>query len=418
MRMVSDARGRRSLRRARSLDFEAVKDPRMRGRLDHGALLRLLVVSVASGKQALRAVESVGDSLSAAVLKALGLKRPPSDTALYELLARQSVGGFAQVLVRQVKDALLRKEIGNDLFDEGVVAIDGKSVWTGMFAADPSCCDQKSEGRPVHVLRAQRACLVSSSARPVVTQKIIAKSAGESDTFPATFAFLVKQFGRSFEVITHDAGGTSRANAELVNAAGKTYVFAIKGSQPRVHAAAKTRLGCAEFPDDHRLVFESCTEERADGATVRREIVRCAAQADDPDIEFAGARQLWRVRQTTLRLLPTGRVEATAEDRYFITNRVLAAAKALRLVRLHWGIENGPNWTMDCVLGEDAGSPCRSGRGIVVFSWLRLLAYNLLSMWRRKLPPRRDQPVASWRWACETLLSALRPPALLISDFL
>jgi hypothetical protein len=32
----------------------------------------------------------------------------------------------------------------------------------------------------------------------------------------------------------------------------------------------------------------------------------------------------------------------TIEDRYFVTNRMLKAEKALRLVRLHWGIESAP----------------------------------------------------------------------------
>ncbi len=404
---LTKSRARRAVRRAEHVDFEGVKDPRERGRHNHQGLLRLLVVALASAKRALRAVESVGDDLSRTTLRKLGLTKAPSDTLLYQLLATQPLVGFAQVLVRQVKTALLHKHIENDLFEEGVVAIDGKAVWSGIFAADPHCREQTENGRTYHVLMAQRACLVSSSARPCVTQRLIAKSAGEADTFKLTFGFLMKNFRRSFEVITHDAGGVSRENARLVNEAGKAYVFAVKGNQPRVHMAAQSRLGCKENDGDAARIGETFTQERVDGALLRREIWRCSVQADDPEIEFAGARQLWRVRQTATRTLPGGSVEHTVEDRYVISNRVFSAQKALTLLRLHWGIENGPNWTMDVVHGEDAGSPCRNGRGVAVTSWLRLLAYNLVSMWRRKLPPRRDEGVATWERACATLERAL-----------
>jgi len=405
--IVSKARAQRGLRRVNTLNLEGVKDPRKLGRYGHVPLLRLLVFALGVGRMALRAVESLGDDLPQATLRALGLAKAPSDTLLYRLLGQQSLVGWAHALARQVKDALLHKEIENDLFGTGVVTIDGKSVWSGMFAADPNCRDQKGAGLPSFVLMSQRACLSSSSARPVVTQTLIPKHAGEADTFETTFGFLIRNFRRSFEVITYDAGGTSRKNAEMVNAANKAYVFAVKGNQPTVHLAAQARLGNKDRFDDAEQVFEAFSHERVDGGPLRREIVRCSVEADDPDINFATARQLWRCRQTHTKTLPGGTVERTVEDRYFITNRVFPASQALALVRLHWGIENGPNWTMDMQLGEDDGTPCRSGRGVAVTSWLRSLAYNLLSMWRRKVPPRRDEGITTWARAISSLLQAL-----------
>ena len=227
----------------------------------------------------------------------------------------------------------------------------------------------------------------------------MAPHAGEVDTFPETFAFLLRHFRRSFEIVTHDAGGVSRENAGLVHAAQKGYLFAVKGNQRRLHDAARTRLGTRDTPGDDALAGECFTEERADGATIRREAFRCLVDAADPALEFPGARQLLRIRQTTTRTLPSGRSESTVEDRFFVTNRVFSAHAALTLVRLHWGIENGPNWTCDMVLDEDDGAPCETGNGIIITSWLRLIAYNLISLWRHKLPPARDEIVASWRRA-------------------
>src|SRR5471030_1137489 len=112
--------------------------------------------------------------------RALGLTKAPSDTSLYRLLAAQKASGFGLMLVRQVKEALLRKWISNDLFPHGVVSIDGKSVWSGHYPAHRSCRESKGTGQrgDFHILM-QRACLVSSRTRLCVTQTTVAPDAGE-----------------------------------------------------------------------------------------------------------------------------------------------------------------------------------------------------------------------------------------------
>lgn len=405
---LTKAKGRRA-QRWFDVDFTGVSDPRKAPRHSHHGLLALIVSALAAGARTLRGIEAFGDDLPKRRLKQVGLKAPPSDSTLYWLLEAQSVPRFAGLLVEQVKEALLHKTISNDLFSQGVVAMDGKCVWSGRVKAHPRCQEQvQKDGSSRFTLMAQRACLVSSSARPVVTQQFIAADAGEADTFEKTFGFLTKNFGRSFEVVTYDAGGSSRHNASVVHEANKAYVFAIKGNQPTVHQAAMSRLGVSTAPGDAALKGVASTSERADGARICREVFLAKVEAKDPEVDFKGARSLWRVRQTTVRTLPGGTEETTVEDRYFICNRVFCANDALKLARLHWGIENGPNWTMDVVLGEDGGSPCETGKGVAVVSWLRLLAYNLLSMWRHKLPPRRDELTTPWARAIESLRTALK----------
>ena len=75
------------------------------------------------------------------------------------------------------------------------------------------------------------------------------------------------------------------------------------------------------------------------------------------------------------------------ENRYFITSLPwdrLTGCEILRLVRLHWGVENGCHWTMDVVLGEDARPWCTQGEALRMLSWLRLLAYNTLRFLRHR----------------------------------
>jgi predicted transposase YbfD/YdcC len=41
---------------------------------------------------------------------------------------------------------------------------------------------------------------------------------------------------------------------------------------------------------------------------------------------------------------------------------VFTFQQLLRLVRVHWGVENRHHWTLDVGLGEDARQPCRPTR--------------------------------------------------------
>ncbi|MDY7232829.1 hypothetical protein SYV04_40960, partial [Hyalangium sp. s54d21] len=108
---------------------------------------------------------------------------------------------------------------------------------------------------------------------------------------------------------------------------------------------------------------------------------------------FAGARLLLCVRQTHLK--DDG--SQSIEWRYFVTSLSTVEwgfAHLLRLVRLHWAIENRHHWTLDMVLEEDDRQPCLHSRSALeVTAWLRVLAYNLLSAWRARLPLKDRLPV-------------------------
>jgi predicted transposase YbfD/YdcC len=228
--------------------------------------------------------------------------------------------------------------------------------------------------------------------------------------FADVFGWLVKHFGRSFAVVTHDAGACSRENALLVHRAQKAYVFSVKENQPTLLQTARTRLGSREESDDGVRRARARTDDRARGLLVTRELFSCKVEQDDPETEFPTARELWRVRLTKVRRNEAGKeLERIVSDRYFVTNQVFSAERALKLVRLHWGIENGANWAMDMVMGEDDGSPCLTGHGLENVSWLRLLALNLVKMLRVHLPESHGE-VPSYRAAARALVGALQQP--------
>ena len=103
--------------------------------------------------------------------------------------------------------------------------------------------------------------------------------------------------------------------------------------------------------------------------------------------------QAWLVEQVTVE----SDGSRTVELRYFLTSLRwgrLAAAQILTVVRGHFGIESGCNWTLDVQWREDSVPWCGSGNAVGTLSWLRLMAYNLLSLARaRHLRPRAENGV-------------------------
>ncbi len=136
----------------------------------------------------------------------------------------------------------------------------------------------------------------------------------------------------------------------MVSEGGKHYLMALKENFHRLYHEAWVALAAAPVKER--------TREKVKGEWVEREsgVVR-----RPPEEEFPDARQLVWVRQKREREGGLPKVET----RLFITSvesQELTPKQMLTLVRRHWGIENGPNWTADVVLEEDTASPCSRGK--------------------------------------------------------
>ncbi|MBI2892356.1 MAG: hypothetical protein HYY06_02310 [Deltaproteobacteria bacterium] len=156
-----------------------------------------------------------------------------------------------------------------------------------------------------------------------------------SCTFEAFFSGIMRAYGAGdlFEVVTADAGFTSKKNADLVHAADKAYVLALKYTQPELHAEAERLLRpkLRETPDAETVW------EKVRGKRIQRRLYRTNEIAGYHD--WSHLQQAWLVVQETEH--PDGKVEI--EERFFLTSLRpgrLTAAQCLRVVRGHWGIEN------------------------------------------------------------------------------
>ena len=401
--LMTEAQRRRAVRRARIPWSTEVADPRgSRGqRHGHTGLLSLMVVAFACGRVVLRRMEELSADLGRSARRALELPRKVSDSTLYRVLSKQSPKGLRQTVVSFIKGLIASKVIQNDLFRKGVMSLDGKSTWTSTKreVAGAKVSPSGQGGPTTYSFSSLRAVLTSSSARPCMDQELIASKEGESPAFREVFPRVCKNFGKLFRIVTGDAGLTCRENAELVTDNDKYYVFGLKGNQPTLHAAAERAFALCSS------VVRARTEERSQGNIIVRELHTHSVH-DAPDVDVVGAKQFWQVTQTTR----PREGEPTVETRYFISSAphgFLSPTEQLEVVRLHWGIENGHNWTMDMMLREDDRKPCQASKdAIEVICWLRIIAYNLLAAWRARAP-QKDRLPMPWARAMELIRDSL-----------
>lgn len=386
------------------LTFKGVEDPRdSRGqRHPLGAMLTLLVQALAVGRRVLRRVEALGEDMLREGTAPEGLKRPVSDTTLDRLLGDLEPGGLEPEVHQMVGQGLALGLIRHELFARGVVSFDGKAGEStpGQAPCEPCHTTKDGQGREYWYPYALRASLTSSAAQPVLDQKLLEGKQGEATAFPELFKRVVEKFGRHFEYVTVDAGMTSAANARVVREGGKHYLMALKENFHRLHDKAWVLLAVAPV--------KVRTRERVKGEWVERELRVVDMPAEE---DFPGARQLVWVRQQRTRDGGLPKVET----RLFLTSipsGKLSPEQMLTLVRRHWGIENGPNWTADVVLEEDSASPSLRGKAPLVLSWLRVLAYNVLALVRTHLPARDKRP-PSFQRTMEVLYQGLLGLAVL-----
>lgn len=397
---VTEAQARRALRRVNIEWDEKVKDPRQahNQRHEHHGLLSVFAAAFACGRTCLRRVEDFAADLGPSLRKRLWMPGGVSDTTLYRLLSKQGVSGLRETAWKKVRELIQGKLIRRDLFKLGVLSLDGKSLWASSRTTveGAKTANDKKHGVITSTLMSLRAVLTSSRLRPCLDAEIIGKGTGESPAFRKVFPRAVEQFGGQFEIVTTDAGMTCSENAALVVGAKKHYLFALRANLHRLFELVSSMLEHAQL--------RTYREENRDGTRIRRELYVLTVN-DIAELNFPGIQQVWKVRQTVTR------DDKVLSDhvRYFVSSippLLLAPKDQLALVRLHWGIENGHNWTMDVALQEDDRQPCQSTQdAIEVVGWLRIIGYNLLSAWRAQLPPKDGRPT-SWARCMELLRDA------------
>ena len=368
-RFVSDRRGRQG----RRWGFEI--------------LMKSLLEGYLSNRSSLRAVERLTE---------IRRRTRVPDTTLYDFVSHfgvAEVAGLRRQLQAQVRSDWRSKSLKPVGVPCGVVAIDNKTVWSGSEARAPAAAQVvHPANQPAYAqLRMVRSVLISAASKPALDQVVIRPDTNECGMFSEVLAQLEAAYGALVEVYSGDAAFCSEANARLVAKAGKGYIFGLKGNRRELWREATRVLGGVT------TALVSTSWEKYQGARVRYHLYRTTELEGYLDWEHL--KQVWRIEKE--RVKQNGQVER--ENRYYVTNLHVGRfkpAQILQVVRAHWGIENNCNWTMDVVWDEDTKVWCGRGAAIQALSLLRLMAYNLVALWRCRYLRRRaaqQQEKRSWQ---------------------
>ena len=382
-----------------SWDFSRyVEDPRSRHgrRWKFNPLMTALLFGLVTNRRSLRSVEELTEWEGRWVRHTIGRRVP--DTTLYDLLSGLGPDGLRDQLHDQISALWRAKALKPVGLPCTVAAVDGKTLLSrrGDVGPDPKVCQvSHPEGRsPYWQLRAVRSCLISSAGCPVIDQLAIPASTNEMGLFPDVFASLEAAYGVMVEVYSMDSGYCSLENATLVDAAKKGYLFALKANQPELLKEAERLLG-------RKRTSETSTEwEAYQGKQIRYHLYRTSEMAGY--LDWKHLEQVWRIDREV-------RVAGQAsefERRYFVTSvhrGRLSARQTIEVVRRHWMIENGANWTADVIWDEDTKAWCTAQHAIEVLGLLRVMAYNLITQLRCRYLRAGDRK-RGWAWWCEQVL--------------
>jgi hypothetical protein len=394
------------------LDLEAVEDPRSReGKWRLGQILTATLVGIMAGCKGLWDSEQLTKNLSVAIRRQLGLKRRLADTTARDALCQVSLDELRVALHRLVHAAARRKALEPVDLPVRVVAMDGKVTKLPCLHQRFIQTQHPDFGLPYGLVRTMTAALVSARGRPCIDVVPIPSETNEVGHFQEAFQSLVRTYEPLFDVVSYDAGGFSRSNADTVIAAGKDYLFALKDEGRTMCKLAEEVLRFEPVLHQTTDVLDNATMVVRSLRLVRADPSWSYGDGKSPgDSIWPHAKAFLLVECVTLR----EGVVLEREDRMYVSSldpSRLTTAQWLLLIRSHWGVENNNHHTLDTAFAEDHRPWIEAdAHGMLAVLVLRRIAYTLLALFRSVTQRSDDQRAIRWRallaWVHDALVAA------------
>ena len=163
-------------------------------------------------------------------------------------------------------------------------------------------------------------------------------------------------------MITADALHRHRAMAQAIVERDGDYALAVKNNQPALRSDAQAAVGRQPAGGRVRASPQTIVRPRRNQSGRGRPAGDMAKRHDFPGLQAVAQIKSKRKGANT--------------ERYFLLSRHYRPPEVLRIVRQHWGIENGLHWPLDVLLDEDLARS-RKDNAPANLAVLRRLALNV-----------------------------------------
>lgn len=305
--------------------FAELPDPRVNRTKKHtlSDILGVTLCAVVCGADSFEDIERFGDARENWLKQFFPLKNGiPSHDTFNRVLAALDRKIFAACFGRWMADLCAATGLK-------AIAIDGKACRAAPGDTFSGC---------LHLVSAW-----ASENGLILGQEAVADGSHEITAIP----ILLKALDLKKAVVTIDAAGCQKAIVEQIRQQGGDYLVSVKGNQRSLRAAcvaALERAGETEFADCPMSATVEDGHGRHDEryVTVIRDVQGLPAGWTDVGAVVVVGRE----RQVQGK-------KNTSTCHFYLTSLRCGAAKLGKLVRGHWGVENGLHWCLDIAFGED-----------------------------------------------------------------
>ncbi len=197
-------------------------------------------------------------------------------------------------------------------------------------------------------------------------------------------------------IVTLDAMGCQKPIAERIRAKGADYLLVLKANHGRAFEATREHFERTSFGrgSGGRPVFDVFDEGH--GRLVRRRVFASPVARELEPLRGWPELSTVLAVETIRGVTGTGKAEAEAEVRYFLTSCGDDPAALVQAIRRHWSVENGLHWVLDVTFREDE-SRVRDRTAARNLALLRKIALNLIAGDRHSRASRRGRrKMAAW----------------------